>query len=408
MLRHSARILGAVVLTALALGLRAQPITKEQKEAVLKGLEEIVTTRTFVPGIDFKKWPEFIAKQQEAIDKAEEIPAFTNAVNRALREFGLSHIRLQTPRAAAQRGRTTAIGPGMAVRKEDNGLVIRTVNESGPAKEVGLEPGDIIKKVDGKAPDGPAVLEGDKGKKVELEVQKANGETKQVTVELKEYSTVRKETLTWVDDETAVLRVLTFSAGYGRDHIEELMKEAAKAKHLIVDLRNNGGGASNNLNHLLSLLLPDGTVYGAFISKRIADRYASEAKGDPTDAVAIAKWTQSKAQTRKRSVEPFQGKIAVLINRGSASASEITAAALKENADAVLVGTRTAGAVLASVFGRLPEGFSIQYPVSDYITVKGVRLEKNPLVPDAEVTAAARAGEKDPAVEKAVELLKAK
>jgi len=401
-----ARVLAALVLVVSATTLRAQDLTPEQKEAVLKGIENVVMTKAFVPGVDFSKWPEFIAKQKEALDKANDPTAFTSAVNRALREFGFSHIRLQTPRAAAMRGRTQVVGPGLTATKDADGLAIRTVADKGPAKEVGLEPGDKIVKVDGKPADDPKVLDGEKGTKMDIEVKKANGETKTVTVERKEYSIVRPETLTWVDQETAMMRVPTFSAGYDRANIEKLMGEAAKAKYFILDLRSNGGGASNNLNHLLSLLLPDRTAYGVFISKRLATRYGEETKNPATDPVAIAKWAEQKASTRKRSVEPFAGKIAVLINRGSASASEITAAALKENAGAVLVGAPRPGAVLASVFGRLPEGFSIQYPVSDYVTIKGMRLEKNPLVPDAEVTGA-RDGDKDPVVDKAVELLKA-
>jgi len=328
-------------------------------------------------------------------------------VNRALREFGLSHIRLVTPRATERRGKTTAVGAGITSNKTEEGLAVRSVAEKGPAKESGLAPGDVITKIDGKPATDTSALEGEKGSKVEVEIKKPTGEVKTVTIERKEYSTVRSETLTWVDADTALIKVYTFSAGYNRTNLEKLIGDAAKAKSLILDLRSNGGGAANNLNHLLSLLLPDGTAYGTFVSKRVAERFSEETKGDAKDVFAIAKWSTAQAKTRKRTIEPFKGNIAVLINRGSASASEICAAALKENADAILVGSKTAGAVLASVFYRLPEGFSIQYPVSDYVTVKGKRLEKNPVAPDFEV-AASRESETDPVIAKAVEMLKAK
>ncbi|MFN8220385.1 MAG: S41 family peptidase [Fimbriimonadales bacterium] len=141
--------------------------------------------------------------------------------------------------------------------------------------------------------------------------------------------------------------------------MEDLIKQAnEKGKYLVLDLRSNGGGAVNNLQHLLSLLLPPDTVIGSFIGKSLAKRYADETKGDPADVVAIAKWSDRKYKTTKRDVEPFKGKIAVLINRASASASEICAAALKENAKAPLVGARSAGAVLASVYAKLPRASS--------------------------------------------------
>lgn len=385
-----------------------QPITEltaDQKTEILKGLEDVILKRAFVPGVDFSKWPEFITSQKEALDKANDVTAFAAAVNGALRKFGFSHIRFATPRATAQRGRTSTIGVGVQVQKVDEGLRVRGVAPNGPGKEAGIEAGDLIIKVDGQTADKPEALEGQQGSKVVLEVKKANGETKTFELERKQYSTVRKETLTWVDNETAVLRVFTFSAGYGRENIETLMKEAARAKFLVLDLRSNGGGAVNNLNHLLSLLLPDGTKYGTFVSRQVYDRYVKENPNAPTDVISVAAGTEQKTSTRKRAVEPFTGKIAVLINRGSGSASEICAAALKENANAVLVGTRSAGAVLASTYASLPHGFSLQFPVSDFVTVKGMRLEANPLRPDEEVTTPATEGS-DPVLDKAVARLR--
>ena len=175
-----------------------------------------------------------------------------------------------------------------------------------------------------------------------------------------------------------------------------------------MDLRSNGGGAVNNLNHLLSLLLPEGTPYGVFVTKRVAENYTS---ANPTAAMtpeAMAEWAPAKTKTRKLKTAPFAGKMAVLLNRGSASASEICAAALKETVDAKMIGTRSAGAVLSSVFRKLVEGFSIQYPVSDYVTIKGVRLEANPIKPDVEVTAVKKENEPDPVIAKAVEILHGK
>ena len=281
--------------------------------------------------------------------------------------------------------------------------------EGSPAKEAGIEEKDLIVKVNGEKPTRADAVDGEKGAKFHLEIEKADGSIKAVDVELKEYSTVRKETLTWQGDDTAVLRVYTFSTGYDRENLEKLVAEASKkAKFLVLDLRSNGGGAVNNLNHLLSLLLPEGTSYGTFVSRRVVDDYTKEKPGAPMTPEAIAEWAPRKAKTSKLPTAPFAGKIAVLINRGSASASEICAAALKETADAKVIGTQSAGAVLSSVFRKLVEGFSIQYPVSDYVTIKGVRLEANPIKPDVEVTAVRKDNEPDPVIVKAVETLHGK
>ena len=384
----------------------AQQLTSEQKQNVIKSIGETLSTRAYVPNVDFAKWNDFIEKKKDDIEKDTDVASFTRTINQALHEFGISHCRLQTPRATSQRGKTTTIGAGFQGTIEDKGLRVRRVMDGSPAKDAGIQEKDLIVKVNGEKPTKADAADGEKGAKVSLEIEKADGSSKQVEIELKEFSTVRKETLTWEGDDVAVLRLYTFSFGYDRDNIESLITEAsAKAKYLILDLRSNGGGAVNNLNHLLSLLLPEGTDYGTFVSRKVADDYAKEKPGAPIDSEAIAQWAPRKAKTRKLKTPAFTGKIAVLINRGSASASEICTAALKENSNAWVIGTKSAGAVLSSVFVKISEGFSIQIPVSDYITIKGTRLEGHPIEPDVEVTAVRKENEPDPVIAKAVEVL---
>lgn len=403
------KLLPLFLASILSVPCLAQELTGEQKQNVLKSLEEALTTSAFVPGVDFKKWSEYLEKKKEEIDKDKDVTEFTGTVNKALRDFGISHCRLQTPRATDRRGKTTTVGSGFAGTIEEKGLRVRRVTDGSPAKVAGIEEKDLIVKVNGEKPAKADAVDGEKGAKFHLDIEKADGSTKQIDVELKEYSTVRKETLTWEGDDTAVLRIYTFGAGYDRENLENLIAEASKkAKYLILDLRSNGGGAVNNLNHLLSLLLPEGTAYGVFVTKRVAENYTTANPTGATTPEAMAEWAPAKTKTRKLKTAPFAGKMAVLLNRGSASASEICAAALKENADAKMIGTRSAGAVLSSVFRKLVEGFSIQYPVSDYVTIKGVRLEANPIKPDVEVTAVKKDNEPDPVIAKAVEVLHGK
>ncbi len=183
-------------------------LSATQKEIVLKAIETTLTERAFVPGIDFKMWPGFLEKKKEEIEKAANPTDFARVVNNALRDFGISHTRLQTPKQAIARNKTTTIGSGMNLTSEEKGLRVRRVAEGSPAKILGIEEKDLITLVNGALPATPETMTGEKGTIFKLEIEKANGDKRSVDLELKEFSTVRKETLTWFGEDSAVLRVI--------------------------------------------------------------------------------------------------------------------------------------------------------------------------------------------------------
>jgi len=306
----------------------AQAVDKEQKREVLAAIEQVLTRRAFVPGVDFSKWPEYLAKRRESMDSAETARSFALNVNRTLREFGVSHCRVE-------------------FGSEDTplGLVAQTPSEKSAVS-----------------------------------------------------------TIEWMDNDTAVLRIRTFGKEYLRTEAERLVDEARNGTRLILDLRSNGGGLVDNLQHLLGLLLPPETAVGTFVTRRTASAFESATGGDPTDLAAIANWTRSKLRTRGLGPKPYEGKIAVVVNRGTGSASEMAAAALRDVLRSPVIGTPTAGAVLGSTFATLPHGFRLQYPAQDYVTIKGQRLEGHPVVPDVEVRVRGF-GSQDPALAKAAEVL---
>jgi carboxyl-terminal processing protease len=260
--------------------------------------------------------------------------------------------------------------------------------------------------VDGKTPTASDALQGDIDTEVALKIRPKDGAEHDVTLKRSRYSVVYSNTISWPTSEAALIKIWSFARGYDRSAIEELMRQAQKAKYLILDLRGNAGGATNNLQHLLSLLMPEDTIIGTFVNRPLYDQY-HEAHPDyvETDPVVIAKDSKLHYLTRHLSVDPFKGKIAVLVNRGTASASEIVAWALRENLHVPILGTQSAGAVLASIYHRLPYGYEVQYPISDYVTKNGIRLENHPIIPDVETSESAVDG-KDSAVDKAIERLK--
>lgn len=384
---------------------QAEAITPELKTTILAAIDSTLTRRAYASGVDFSKWGTHLEKHKELIDKANDHTSFTNAVNRALREFGISHVRFASPRATLQRntGRTT--GFGLRTKKVDDGLEVISVQPESPAAEARLEQGDILLEVDGAKAETTLDLAPVSGQTLKLKVKKRGGDTVDIELTSKSFSIVPKPKLEWHNSETAYLRLPTFSNGYERDEMEKLLTEAMPAKRLIIDLRSNGGGRVASMLHFLSILLPDGSPVVTRVTKQIAEKYALETGGDPTNVLDVAKWSGSTSKTRKLSIGPFNGKIAVLINRGSASASEEAAVALKANGRAILLGSRTAGAVLTSLFARMPGGFSLQYPIQDCVSPFGTRFEGNPVLPDIEVPANAS---REELIAKAIEALDTK
>lgn len=400
-----ARFLAAFALAAgSVLALAQEPeISADRKTEVLEAMGKIIETQAFVPGVDFTKWPDFVNKHRKDIDKAKNESEFAEAVNGALHEFGFSHIVLATPRAARSRIEKKVVGIGIQVQPEEEGLRVVSVFPDTPAEEIGLQPGDLLIEADGKKLTPGMSLVGEEGTEVSFSIMRGE-EKKSFTVKRRKYSNIRKDTLAWPQPDTAVLTVHTFDLSYDRDRIDTLMAEAAKAKNLVLDLRGNGGGVVINMLHLISHFLPSRTEIGTFINRGLVREFVKETNGSPTDLKAIAEWAEmGKIRPLRNRSGQFEGNVVVLVNGGSGSASEITAAALKENRGAPIVGTKSAGAVLVSVMAPLTNGWSLQYPLMDYVTAKGVRLEGNGLVPDVEAPTP-KFKEPDTAIDKALGL----
>lgn len=186
----------------------------------------------------------------------------------------------------------------------------------------------------------------------------------------------------WVDDQTALVRVPSFSGGYDEEVLEEIFESVESAKYLVLDLRGNPGGEVENMRHFLGLVLPTSTAIGTFVSRKISEDYEGAGNRKTSDPVAMAKWARREFKPRRTNITPFKGSIAVLVDGGSASAAEIVANALREAKKAPVVGSPSAGAVLVSTYDRLSYGFRMQYPVGDYVSAGGIRLEGHPISPD--------------------------
>lgn len=400
-----------VATVASAQDLDAQPIDEQTKQAVLERLERVLTQQAFVPGADFSKWPEMVKGQAEAIEKAKTRAEFALAVNRVMGSYGFSHITLFPPGFGQMRQTQRRAGIGIRIQIEPEGIRVTDVFPDSPANDAGIQAGDLVVEHDGKPVRTVADLQGVDGQKSTVVVLRGD-QRLSFEVTRREHSTVIPETY-HMQGQTAVVRIPTFDIGYSTENVDRIMAEvASKATSVVLDLRGNGGGRVVNLQHLASFFLDAQTQpMGTFIGRAQVAAFERQ-HGETSDLKKIAEATPSKVRaTRNRGNIRLNMPVAVLIDGGSGSASEILAAALREQRKSPVIGSKSAGAVLASVVVPLgnapmgsPDNFWVQFPLTDYLTIGGQRLEGNGVKPDVEAKVR-RFGEPDDAVAKALEAL---
>lgn len=407
-LSRTAALFAIALMASFALAQNTEEVefTVEQKTELLENMEAILTNMAFVPGADFKLWPDMIAKFEEPLAESENPAAFAMIINRALREFGFSHILLFSPQAATRRRTNEIVGIGVRIQIEEVGIRVTRVFEGGAAIDADVHVGDLIFEADGEKLDTTAMLTGKEGEPVTIKLDR-DGEIIEKVLVRKRYSTIIPAELFWPEENVAHLIVPTFDSPYRSSQIKELMKQAEDAELLILDVRGNGGGRVANLRHLSSYFLTYEQPLGTFIDRRAIDKFEEETGETVYEVTQVADWYDRKLTPMRRNFAPFQGEVAVLIDRATGSASEMIAAALKEQRGSKVIGMPSAGAVLASVMQPLKHGFLIQVPMMDYVTIKGFRIEGNGITPDV-IAGPKRFGEKDIGVSEAIRIFKEK
>lgn len=205
--------------------------------------------------------------------------------------------------------------------------------------------------------------------------------------------------LGWKDD----VAILTVDTMMGSDTIEQINAAfdeitTKNPKALVVDLRNNGGGAFAGIP-LVGHVVDRPFDAGSFVSQV----WAREAKRPPmaSDLLEVSPWTGwsltafwRDAQDNRLTRIQFQpmaphyaGPVYVLISGTTASAAEMTADAFRTSGRATLIGERTKGAMLSQKMYDLPHGLQLSLPIADYYSVRIGRIEGVGVMPDVAVPA---------------------
>jgi carboxyl-terminal processing protease len=284
-------------------------------------------------------------------------------------------------------------GVGLTVTQVPRGLHAAQVFPKSPAKRAGIEPGDVIVSVDGESLAGKsseaatAKIKGPEGTDVVLGVLDADtGRVRRLTLTREEIAVpvVAAKVVKVGGRKLGHVRLASFSEGAHsalRHAIEKVEKKGAEG--IVLDLRGNGGGLLEEAVLTASTFLPEEEVV---VSTR------SRTEGD-----AVYRTVGGNLPERP---------VVVLIDRNTASAAEILTAALADDAEAPVVGTRSYGKGVFQQEVGLSNGGALKLTTGEYFTPKGVNLAGKGIRPDVEARDLPGTA-KDEALERALEVLSA-
>ncbi|MBQ8668795.1 S41 family peptidase [bacterium] len=259
-------------------------------------------------------------------------------------------------------------GIGIQIGVQDGKLTVIAPIEDTPAEKAGLLAGDEILSIDGKSTKGITVdkaaeqIRGEEGTSVTLVVKRKDQEPKSYTItraeiEIKSISQKVPESVKMPKD-IVYIRLSSFISRNASKEFSDILAKNPDAKAVIVDLRSNPGGLLSNAIYISDMFLNG----GAIVSTVDRDGY---------------KETQ-KAARGVLTTKP----LVVLIDKGSASASEIFSGAIKDNKRGVIVGTQSFGKGLVQEINKLPNSSGINITIQKYLTPNGTDIHKKGITPD--------------------------
>ena len=286
-------------------------------------------------------------------------------------------------------------GVGMSFYgNEDDVLEVVQVYRNSPAKEAGMQPGDIILKVDGVAYSGSQSSEaasnirGKEGTSVEITYRRDGVENTVTMVR----ASIQVETIAYemLDDKIGYIQIDSFESATANDFkaaLDDLTAQGAKG--LVIDLRNNGGGLVDVSVKIADMLMDQGTVVYTEDQYKKKDYYTTRAG---------------------RTELPY----VVLVNEYTASASEILSAGIQDNNEGVIVGTKTYGkGIIQSLYPSSmiqdryswDDGSAVKITIMQYFSPSGKTIHKVGITPDY-IVELVEGDETDYQLEKAIEVLK--
>ena len=355
-------VLAATALGAFFVGRSQSPasLAEEDRESLALYAEALDTVRE-----------DYV--DQEALDPKKQTYGAIEGMLDTLGDEG--HTRFLTPEEREQNEEGlsgTYVGIGVQLEAERDDVVVAAPIEGSPADRAGIRPGDVLVAVNGESVRGRDVSEivervkGPEGTSVRLTVMRG-GEQQRFDLRRAE---IRSPVVSWAPiGDTDVAHV--YLSSFSDDSAEELRKafeeaRSAGARRFVLDLRNNPGGRLDQAVEMAGFFLDPGSV--VYLREEASGGREEIRVSEDGDAGII------------------DAPLAVLVNEGSASSSEILAGALRDNERATVVGERTFGTGTVLSEFVLRDGSSILLGVAEWLTPNGDFIRGPGISPDEKVS----------------------
>ncbi|MDB4984562.1 MAG: ctpA [Patescibacteria group bacterium] len=368
------RVIGIVALVVVVFGVGAFVGSTNKVSGFLNPASTVVADTTPSSTADLSEFWTVWNLMQKNYPFKEKVPAEKDKVYGAIAgmvaSYGDPYTMFFPPKQAKLfndevRGSFGGIGAELGMK--DKALTVIAPIKGSPAEAAGVKAGDIITDINGKKTDGLdidtaiSLIRGDIGTNVTLGLIHIDG--KQI-----DHVTIKRQVVNLPVIDTAehgdvyTISLYSFSEDSAKLFKDALTKFQVSGKQkLVIDLRGNPGGYLDAAVDIASYFLPSGATVVQEDSGGTAPRVVHQSRGYTL-------------------VSPLP-KIVVLVDAGSASASEILAGALSEQGVATLLGTVTYGKGSVQELTELPDGSSVKITVAKWLTPKGVSISEKGITP---------------------------
>ncbi|MDZ7641974.1 MAG: S41 family peptidase [Desulfurivibrio sp.] len=311
--------------------------------------------------------------EQNYVDEVDAAEAMEGAIRGMLKTLDphSSFMEAEDFRDLQMETQGSFTGIGIEITMRDEVLTVVSPIEGTPAFEQGLQAGDKIVRIDGETTKDISLMEavrklrGPKGSEVEISIIREGwSEFRDIKI-VRDVIPIHSVKSQWLEPGYAHIRISNFQAkttGDFRQALEDLQQEQ-QIKGLVLDLRNNPGGLLDQAVQLSDVFLEEGVIVST--KGRIKEQnMVFEAEED----------------TFKNGFP-----VVVLVNEGSASASEIVAGALQDHQRAMVIGTPTFGKGSVQTIIPLDNGSGLRLTTARYYTPSGASIQAKGITPDLEV-----------------------